>query len=474
MSHSSTFVSVASSMIRPRLLYVSTEDVRPYEDAQQVTVSLRDQIVAEDGFKLVYGVRSFGFDTDVMNISSKQKNNMLSFTATYLNSELIYNYNSGTVSANPNYNQPPQQKTFTIILNDANYGTIQSLFDEINFQISNIVDCGWLRDVTKPKDSPQNSIPFSFKFENPVPSQFIIDLNNITIDTLESYTVQDVKYAAFKFASALIQLTIHPTSGSPGLFNLLFTNKKSSIPDKPVCLPSFSLNAGQNPPDFIQFDITPSYYGTYAANPNDLSDNFVNVAENLVFYVLESPNEDLLNTENGIYPVPNYLNLDNLPYRSYHVPDLFPIYLDIKSTLENSNMTKEGLAKNLLARQFIVGSSNGNNSFLQNWDSPIYYILDSRSITSIELKFESEGDKWNFFNLQFALELIVFEVEEESSVPDFQEPLFVMPGDDPLTSAVNRYSNSVQNPMALVGSGQSKRMVYHNDILNRRDKKSRR
>jgi hypothetical protein len=456
-------------MIRPRLLYVSTEDVRPYEDAQQVTISLRDQITAEDGFKLVYGVRSFGFDTNVMNISVKQNNYQLDFECSYKNAN--EEYQNGIVVTVPGDNFTT--KIFTIQLSDGNYTTVDNLFEEINFQISNVVESGWLRDITKDKNFPTNVIPFTLQFLKTKNNQFTIDINNVIIDTLESYTFGGVTYPAYDFANPLASITIQPTPGSPGLFNLLFTNKESSIPNKPVCLPSFSLQTGKNPPDGIEFLIDLATYRTYGQDVTTLGQDVINVAETIIYYLKEKGNEDLINTFEGIYPIDNYLDLANLPYISYQLPDIFPIYLDVKSTLENNNLTKEGLAKNLLLRQFIIGGSDGNNSFLQTWDTPIYHILDSRSITSLELKFESEGDKWNFFNLQFALELIVFEVEDEVAVPDFQEPVFVMPGEDGLTNAINRYSNSVQNPMALAGSGQSKRVVAYNDILNRRVKKPR-
>lgn len=469
MSHSSSFVSAASSMIRPRILYVSTEDVRPYEDAQQVTVSLRDQITAEDGFKLVYGVRSFGFDTDVMNISVKQNNYQLNFICNYKNA--MYSIVDGLVVTDPDISFT--SKVFTIQLSDANYSTVGNLFEEINFQISNVIESGWLRDATKPKEFPTNIISFPLTFLKTKNNQFSIDINQVIIDTQESYVIGGIPYTAYDFANPLSSITIEPTPGSPGLFNLLFTNIESLTPNKPVCLPAYSLETGKNPPDGIEFIIDLSSYKTYNANAADLTEDVIDVAESLVYYLKEIGNEDILDTFQGKYPIDNYLDLANLPYISYHLPDIFPIYIDVKSTLENNNMTKEGLSKNLLLRQFIIGGSDGNNSFLSTWDTPIYHILDSRSITSLELKFESEGNKWNFFNLQFALELIIFEVEDEASIPDFQEPVFVMPGEDGLTNAVNRYSNSVQNPMALVGSGQSKRVVVYNDILNRRAKKPR-
>ena len=145
--------------------------------------------------------------------------------------------------------------------------------------------------------------------------------------------------------------------------------------------------------------------------------------------------------------------------------------MDILSSLENSNLTKDGYARNLLTRQFVIGASDGTNSYYQAWDQPIYYVIDASHLSSISLSFSSQGNKWNFFNLEFALELIVFEVEDDKSNPNFVEPSFAMPSDDSLTAEISRYSRSIQNPMALVGSGQSRKVAVYNDLENRRTRR---
>jgi hypothetical protein len=70
--------------------------------------------------------------------------------------------------------------------------------------------------------------------------------------------------------------------------------------------------------------------------------------------------------------------------------------------------------------------------------------------------------------MEYALELIIFEVEEETSQPDFIEPPFVLPEDDTLTAEVRGYTQSKTNPYPILGSGQQRKVVVYNDISKRR------
>lgn len=472
MNHPSSNVSAASSMIRPKLLFLSTEDVRPYEDASKVTISLRDQIMAEDGFKLVYGIRSFGYNTNVMNISQRQKNNEIDVELTYLTHEL--EYQGATTDPTPVASTTTSQ-IYTIRLSDDNYGTVNNLFFALNNELARILWSGWLVDEEKPKNY-FNLTPFIIQFSVENENRMYISLEYNDISVIGGYTIHGSNYSAWQFNDKITKIRIQPTPSNPGLFNLLFTNTNSTDPNRPVCLPTFKLGEGQNPCTAVEFTIDPSTYATYQTETDGLKEEeftteIVNVWSTVFWNLKEIGNEEFLDTAAGIYPIDNYFTVQNTPYIGYQVPDIHPIYLDISSTLENSNLTTEGLSKNLLTRQFVVGAQNGNNSYYEKWETPVYYILDSRYISSIELQFKSQQNKWNFFNLEFVLELIIFEVEEESHVTDFVEPTFVMPSDDPLTAQLGRYSSSIQNPYPLLGSGQSRRLVMKDDLDNRRVKR---
>lgn len=464
MNHPSSAMSAASAMIRPKLIFLSTEDVRPYDDASKVIVPLRDQVIAEDGFQLVYGLRSFGYNTNVMNISGAQKNNSLQFVVKTVSATKQWNVGNGNFS---DKDETENVNTYQIKLSDANYATVDILFNAINYEIEKIIPSGWYYDARQP-ESPNSMLPLRLKFLISNQNKMIITLEQMNLSVIAAYSEDST--IAYETADKIIEIKIKPDPDYPALYELLFTNVKSSIPNKPISLPSYSNQQGLNPPDGISFtiDINSYYQSTYSVDEVNI---VIDAWSNIVYNVKEIGNESLYDTENEIFPIDNYYQKQNLPYTSYQLPDIHPIYMDILSSLENSNLTKDGYARNLLTRQFVIGSSDGTNSYYQAWDQPIYYVIDASHLSSISLSFSSQGNKWNFFNLEFALELIVFEVEDDKSNPNFVEPSFAMPSDDSLTAEISRYSRSIQNPMALVGSGQSRKVAVYNDLENRRTRR---
>lgn len=490
MTSSVDSLSNNSTYIRPRLIFLSTEDVRNYEDASSVRVSLRDQIFAQDGFKLSYGVKSFGYNTNVMNISSVQNNNSITLEVTYLLAQYVYDPGENEIYTGkfvPNPKVPEgslgtyEKKLIEIILPDDNYDTVDKLFQTLTDYIRLAVPSGWYFDRTKPNSGVYYEIGFPLKFESFV-NGFAIDIDSqSSIQVKQAYElVTDVGlqyFSAWQVNDKISEITIVPTQNKPGLFNLLFTNTKSSIPNKPVCLPSFSIQSGMNPPKGISFIIDTTTYATYIPPGGSAtiysSTELIDVILLLKYQLKELGNENLLDTTASPAKYPNEIiyRRDNLPYFSYFTPDIHPIYLDVQSNLENLNMTQEGYQRNLLLRQFIVGASSGTSSFYQQWDTPVTYIVDAPSISSFELKFSSQGDKWNFFNLEFTMEVLIFEIVDEKSQPDFIEPTFQMPGEDALTSFLQQTQRSGNNPYPILGSGQKRVLVEKDDILNRRAKR---
>lgn len=477
MSLPSSSVSAASKMIRPVQLFLSTEDAEEYSDASRVAITLRDQLMAQDGFKLVYGLRSFGYNTNVMNVSQAQRNNVLRIQVTYLTPLKQYDSVSQAIINFPNANTQ-SIKTHDILLSDGNYNTLTSLFSALNEQIKLQVDSGWLKNYLLPEANqiPQNRTSFGFQF-NVVDNRYItLSLKAVDMNVMNGYVDDnDIEIAAWDFAHKIVRFEILPHPEKPELYNQLFFNEISTR-DRPISLPSYVNGTGYNPPDGIAFVINATSYKSYNTGGADHTvggDNFElsssNVWETVVWDIVELGNEHIVDTANDIYPneVQIYQNLD---YVGYHVPFIHPFYLDISTSLENANVTSTGEHKNLLHRQFVVGAKDGASSFFQNWESPIYHILDSKYISTLEIKFESQMNRWNFFNMEYAVELIIFEIEDDSYTPDFVEPAFVMPGEDALTTQVRQYTNSIQNPYPILGSGQQRKAVVFNDILKRRVK----
>lgn len=476
MTSSSASVSVASQMIRPVSLFLSTEDAEEYSDASRVAVTLRDPIQAQDGFKLVYGLRSFGYNTNVMNISEYQKNNIFRIEVTYQRPELNY-VNDTTLPTPHAVAGTIHTVVHDIQLSDGNYSTLDSLFAAINLSIAQKIDSGWLMDYSLPATKLFNQTYFDMTF-NAVDNRYItISLKTVTITVKAGYVItvpgdpDPTNVAAWQFASKIRSITIRPHPDKPQLYNLLFTNVTANSGDRPICLPSYKTDEGINPPDYIQFNINAQTYFSYNTDLNPTDENFtttdVNIWETVEWDIIEGGNELLLDTANNIHPL-NPRIMDSLDYIGYHIPFIHPFYMDISTSLENANVTSSGEHKNLLHRQFVVGVKDGNTSFFQNWESPIYHILDSRAISSIEIKFESQGNRWNFFNMEYALELIIFEVEDEASLPNFEDVPFQMPADDSFTTEIRNYTNSKTNPYPILGSGQQRKTVEYNDVTRRR------
>jgi len=466
MISSSSLMSAASTMVRPRLIYLSTSDVRDYADASSVEIPLRDQAFAQEGFKLVYGVRSFGFNASVTNISARQKNNQIDITVLVRPRVLEYNASTALFMAST---LPAEVETrYTITIPDGNY-TVETLFETLNYWIKKIVPSGWYEDRTEPTTFPKNIIG--------LPLVFSLESNSFEI----SYAAEGIfSWGAYDNGAATVEgsdcndlvkeITLSPTEENVGLWEILFKNVSSTDSNKPVVLRPSDPRSGQNPPDYIRFVIDVTTY--YDGQETELK----NVAEDVKYDLIEEPNSNLLNTTlgNTIYPVDGMLSLSSIPYIAYHIPSVSPIYVDVLSNLDNLNMTTAGFSKNLLFRQFILGAVNGSNSFFTAWDTPIYNILDIPYISTIRLDFKSESNKWNFYNLEFNLEIIIFEVEDDVSNNEFEESSFSMPADDAFTNQLRAMNPSIQNPYPILGSGQRIGVSQFNDLNNRRVKRSRR
>jgi hypothetical protein len=257
-------------------------------------------------------------------------------------------------------------------------------------------------------------------------------------------------------------------STTQNLFDLLFTNE-NDLPNK-TCNITTALNVvGNNPPTSIVFNLTCplSYNASVSSNPPDYVDPNVD----FIYFVLCSDQNKALLARNfvkdpfdGSHNVVStaaetniFLMYANVPFQSYYAPRLFPLYVEVSTNLETENLTVDGYSASLLTRHFPLGADQGATSFFQTWDAPVMHHARSarHTIDGIRIKFESEKDKWSFFNLTFFLDIVFYETPEEEELPQFENQLFQIPTDDTMTSQLQQYSSSFSNPFPIQSSKQN-------------------
>lgn len=437
-------------MIRPKLVYLSSDDSEIYSNNGKIDLFLKEHIYPEDGHHLMYGVRSIGYNSTVRNISETNGNNEIHL-------ELFYQTTPASILA-PQYFDPitgtwhaktgiPVVKQLVIKVPSAAY-TLDSLFDFLS---------------NKDDENPNYFIPtgfYEYFLDAPVarrknemlarlvfkqtPSGFQIFVridNQAIIDDRIEYPPGSSAFIDIVEATLfLTSIRIIPSSRERSLYNQLFTNVRNY--EVPSCVPSYHRQSGMNPPHAIQFNFANITVGT---SPYDKTD----------FTVVEIGNEALFDTANNHFPDMNRSHFRNI-WESFYTPKLNPIYVDIETSLPVSTYTREGVAKNLLSRSFVLGGEDGNNSYFHYFDVPVMYSLEGHDrLTEISLHFSSESELWDFFDLEFLLELVIYEVEDEKMDSSFVDPNLDMPESDPLTTAVNSYSNQAGQHLPLTSSGMS-------------------
>ena len=73
-----------------KTLYISSENVDYYQSSSRVTINLQNSIVPDEGFIMMYALKSIGFNSTVMNISEAQRNNRLIFRLRYDMSQVLW------------------------------------------------------------------------------------------------------------------------------------------------------------------------------------------------------------------------------------------------------------------------------------------------------------------------------------------------------------------------------------------------
>jgi hypothetical protein len=468
--------SIIDNMIRPRSVYLTSESVPDDADTSSALYQLSEPIMAEDGHDLVIGVRGFGFNASATNISRKQNNNILSIKIEGLSPAYlpVLNPDSDIVDFIPDTRQPFERK-YDIVLPDGLY-TVEELFSMLSNTDNYRIPSGYLYDVTYEGSTVidtnkgvvfDNDILLSLFFEKR-DGGFTVRPRFVGVPLLNQYTTSTSYYSAYAVNIIVNTVTIERNQSSPKLYDILFTNRYTEASDHPGYIPQFETNIrGANPPTSIIFHLNISLFDSSKTPDDKETLNQVSVDESVIIqYIDYAPdNQKAISELDKKYPT-----LGVYEYKRgavfYHLPLINPLYIDVYSDLQTYNISTNGNLKGLLLRQFALGSVNGSTSFYQSYDTPVFFKSSSykENIDSIRISFKAEEDKWNFFNMEFYLELLVFEYPKKTTpdttgvfVQKQQNNGMVFDGED--ISMVEPYHNSF--PFRHRGNDTS--VVYFRD-----------
>jgi hypothetical protein len=498
MNNNQSKNDLSLQLYRPRRLYITSEDVSDFDNAGSCRFILKEPILPAEGFKLVYGLSSFGYAATAYNISKVQKNNVLCFKLSYRTPS--YQVNSdNTITAIPSETKECYQK---VVIPDGYYGTLEELLGALSNMTVTQVKSGLKVDVTKdsvtdstrlqsiPNESinQANDIPFIILYQAtnggfqisvslPEEPQMINDYYDLTTG---------FHYQAFQVNNIPEILYIVPgDEDSRGLYNLLFTNENDQ-PNKPLNIRTDLAQNGNNPPNSIVFYLEcPLQYDSAITNPTDYIDpnfDFQYFAltgdqdhTELALKFVQDPFDGSHTSASTSAKTNVFVIYANTPFQSFYPPRLFPLYVEVDTNLETQNLTVDGYASNLLCRHFPLGADQGALSFFQSWDNPVmHHARSSRhTIDGIKIDFSSERDKWSFFNLTFFLEIVFYEMVEEEELPQFDNQLFQIPSEDAMTSQLQQYSGSFSDPFPIHSKRQNSGQLQVGSLRSSKLKKFR-
>lgn len=462
MSNSLTKTDLLNSMVRPKRLFVSSEDVANYDDSGRCKFTLRESIIAQEGFRLAYGLKSFGYSATANTISEKQKNNRLLLEITYLEPEYIYKSGAWI------YDQTPGSivRQMEYIIPDGYYATFSDLCQVLNNPLLNLIPSGLKINVMENEqlrvefDFPGNEVPIQFIWV-PTPYGYFIDCKLSDEHLIKNdYTNNGVKLQAKEVNYRPDKVRFLPGNvDSPHykLYQLLFHNDTGTS-SSALNMPNALGLRGINPPDAIVFEFQSTLsYDSAAIDPVD----FIDPNENFHYktYIESVDNMREFETEAQFDPLKNEgvishfwgVGYQNTPFQVYFSPRLCPIYIQVNTNLETQNLTIDGYASNLLFRHFPLGSDQGAKSFYQSWDQPVMHHARSarNSIDHLDFHFEAESELWDFFNLTFNIEFIFYEIPDEEELPTYANEPIQVPTEDMMTSQLQKYSNRFHDPFPL-------------------------
>jgi hypothetical protein len=422
-----------NELIRPRSVYISTDDVEDFSDSSSFKVNLQQQITAEDGYDLVWGLRSIGINATANNICTRLKNNSILCRLTYTPAEFIPGGAPDTWIVNPSVDNIVVERV--IYFPDGLYNSLDDLFDMLsNTNEQNyIFPSGYYIDRNESQQSFRNIVPINLLWKRSSGGGFTIAPQDNSTSIKNDYedVVSNIHYRADQVSQHLIQIVIAPnqlggTTENNKLWFKLFYNTESTEKNVPPSVAPPNYRTGINPPNGIAFNMIKSI-------PTTATDSWTPFSE-IVYSVVEIGNEGIYNDYIGNYPNPE-LTYYSLPYRSYFTPILHPLYIDFTSSLSSLSMTKEGFKKGILLRQFINGGDNGVTSFYQHFDSPVWNIVESPVLSSIDIDLSSQSDLWDFYNMSFVIEFMFFEVEKEQ-LKSVDQVAYLIPPTDNVQEAI--------------------------------------
>lgn len=499
MSNNQTTQDLKHELYRPKRLYITSEDVSDFDDAGSCRFILKEPIVPAEGFKLVYGLHSFGYVATAYNISTVQKNNMLCFMLEYYTPQKQFT-NGAWINSTPIQKRCYQK----LVIPDGYYGTLSQLFSVMNNLQLTHIKSGLLKDVTKTSVTDPNSFNtmpserFTLSDVNEIPFiilwseteyGFQIDLSlPDDVEILNDYyNFTDASHIqAFEANIQLGALAIIPgDSDTQNLYNLLFTNQNDKENKGINITTAIPLN-NVNPPPLIIFQINcPLSYDEGSTNPVDT----VSPMDDFKYFVLtddqsrqalgkllaENPFDGSHETIESAAVTNTFILYANVPFKSFYPPRLYPLYVELATNLETQNLTVDGYFANLLCRSFPVNADQGAASFFQQWDQPVmHHARSSRNaFDSIKIDFKSESDKWSFFNLTFFIELVFYETAEEEEMPQYQEQFFQVPEADPMTTQLQQFSKSFSNPFPVHPANQNSGNLRVGSLRSKRQKSTR-
>jgi hypothetical protein len=163
--------------------------------------------------------------------------------------------------------------------------------------------------------------------------------------------------------------------------------------------------------------------------------------------ITELGNEKTYDIPNNVFPDQRKLNTHI--YSAYYLPSLDPTYVDVEISLPNHSMDGRS-QRNILTRIFAIDAIAGANAYYRFWENPKKTSLDSIvGFSSITLEFKSHGNKWDFFNLEFSVELEISQarlITDDEDVDPAAEALRSLPPTDVIDDAVKEVGERQLQP----------------------------
>jgi hypothetical protein len=250
----------------------------------------------------------------------------------------------------------------------------------------------------------------------------------------------------------------NPNTDANSLYSVLFSSKNPYLPiDVPEYNISGEYSMKPNLIEFIQIKLLPDkdlYYrwgqdgqkvmqeakNLAPSPPGSIAGKNTPINTGYWFFpvkesnaLLQNPYEKLkadITTSTKLYSLVTKLSL-------YSSPILFPSYIDLKCSLENTNLTTASEGE-ILFRIFLLGDIEKSRSYYHSFPIPIIYPISNPTVNSISISFESENELIDFTYLSFHLELLFYETMKEENNQQ-ADPIYQMMPEDPISTEIRTY-----------------------------------